>query len=743
MAQQERYRGSFVARDDTVWTAVIYQESDAPFVVGDLTFEAEEPLVVEWERKDKEEVLCGSTCTLRIESPGDRTYIDLYTVTPGNIRLDVLRAGTLWWRGTLDPEFYEEPYERLDHYAVSLTFSDFGILDRLRHVVVTGYESISQVISSAMVRACLATYQEQREQRGILFDSTLVSLKKDASTPLDLGSMAVNAANWVDEDGETSTEAEVLEGFLQPLGFRLIQRAGRLWLHDINALANATPVPVTWSGDSQTLGVDKVGNEVVITFSPYDAKALLDGTMEYDDIDWATLRDLHGAILVDYGSRSTEYQPYPIGVEVDALPRGTAPTGCKVQPSEHARLCGIKARYSGSDTACVVWNYKTLVSTPPIGENPDYRNWALDGGVVVGVPALERGNEVFPQNPTSVPVFTVDGGYVCVDGTSSDHQLRVSVELLADARYNPFEPVSVDNEKGNHERVQNRYNYAYIPCRLELLDNQGNVLYHYENEQAMQADTWQRYGGCRWVAGAPGTGTSVSRMWLCWYDPNDMKASTGLGSWTTNRQCIGYYRGDPLPYSYTKRPDGEYLPLPPVSGWLRLTIYSGLLGLDYGPALVDGNDILRWMLYKNPKVEVVDSSGDDIEDDDIEYKGELIATAQDSIDIDTVCGTSAKPRPTARGLLMYDGTPVTTLYRGGETDIPERLLINTLHSQYASRHTTLSGEAETVPTGLSVYYDANQPQGRAFMASGELLDAIEGTSDLELTEVTADDYRPQ
>ena len=743
MAQQERYRGSFVAKDDTVWTAVIYQESDAPFVVGDLTFEAEEPLVVEWERKDKEEVLCGSTCTLRIESPGDRTYIGLYTVTPGNIRLDVLRAGTLWWRGTLDPEFYEEPYERLDHYTVSLTFSDFGILDRLRHVVATGYESISQVISSAMVRACLATYQEQREQRGILFDSTLVSLMKDASTPLDLGSMAVNAANWVDEDGETSTEAEVLEGFLQSLGLRLIQRAGRLWLHDINALASATTVPVVWSGDSQTLGVDKVGNEVVITFSPYDAKALLDGTMEYDDIDWATLRDLHGAILVDYGSRSTEYQPYPIGVEVDALPRGTAPTGCKVQPSENARLCGIKARYSGSDTACVAWNYKTPVSTPPIGENPDYRNWALDGGVVVGVPALERGNEVFPQNPTSVPVLTVDGGYVCVDGTSSDHQLRVSVELLADARYNPFEPVSVDNEKGNSNWVHNNCNYAYIPCRLELLDDEGNVLYHYENEKSMQSNTWQRDGDCRWVAGAPGTGTSVSRMWLCWYDPNDMKANTGLGTWTANKQCIGYYRGDPLPHNYTKRPDGEYLPLPPVSGWLRLTICSGLLALDYGPELEDCNDYLRWMLYKNPKVEVVDSSGDDIEDDDIEYKGELIATAQDSIDIDTVCGTSAKPRPTARGLLMYNGTPVTTLYRGGETDIPERLLINTLHSQYASRHTTLSGEAEAVPTGLPVYRDANQPQGRAFMASGELLDVIEGTSDLELTEVTVDDYIPQ
>lgn len=64
--------------------------------------------------------------------------MDLYTVKPCAVRLDVWRmeAGTeswqLYWRGTLDTEFYEEPYERPSGYTVTLPFTDFGVLERLK-----------------------------------------------------------------------------------------------------------------------------------------------------------------------------------------------------------------------------------------------------------------------------------------------------------------------------------------------------------------------------------------------------------------------------------------------------------------------------------------------------------------------------------------------------------------------------------------------------------------------------------
>ena len=108
MAKYLRYTGSFLSRANVVWRVDIMQEADAEFAsVGQLEFPADAPLVIEWQREDKEKVICGSNATLKIISPGDRTYEDLYTIEVGRIRMDVYRDNVLYWSGAIDPEFYE------------------------------------------------------------------------------------------------------------------------------------------------------------------------------------------------------------------------------------------------------------------------------------------------------------------------------------------------------------------------------------------------------------------------------------------------------------------------------------------------------------------------------------------------------------------------------------------------------------------------------------------------------------
>ena len=120
MAMQLKYQDSFLMVSGRTCTVRIYQESATPFTVQGLDFPAgSPPLVIEWQEKSIEEPLCGSIATLRIISPGDRTYLDLYTVTPGSVRMDVLLDGALYWSGCLDPEFYEEPYDSGGGYDVS------------------------------------------------------------------------------------------------------------------------------------------------------------------------------------------------------------------------------------------------------------------------------------------------------------------------------------------------------------------------------------------------------------------------------------------------------------------------------------------------------------------------------------------------------------------------------------------------------------------------------------------------
>ena len=105
--------GEFLSRAGVVWRVEILQEADEAFAkIGSLDFDADDALVIEWGEGAKEQVICGSTATLKVISPGDRTYEDLYTIAAGNIRMDVYRDSALYWGGMLDPEFYEEPYEK-------------------------------------------------------------------------------------------------------------------------------------------------------------------------------------------------------------------------------------------------------------------------------------------------------------------------------------------------------------------------------------------------------------------------------------------------------------------------------------------------------------------------------------------------------------------------------------------------------------------------------------------------------
>ena len=75
MALQLRYTGSKYSIDGAVWRCDILQEAAAAYPeVGDLDVEE---ISIEWPEEGKEAAVCGSVVTLKVNSPGDRTYLDL------------------------------------------------------------------------------------------------------------------------------------------------------------------------------------------------------------------------------------------------------------------------------------------------------------------------------------------------------------------------------------------------------------------------------------------------------------------------------------------------------------------------------------------------------------------------------------------------------------------------------------------------------------------------------------------
>lgn len=743
MAMALRYMGEFLSRKGVVWRVEILQDNYSGNV-GQLTFEADEALVINWKHTDKEEVICGSEATLKIESPGDRTYEDLYTIEVGKIRMDVYRENSLYWSGTLDPEFYEEPYEKARYYVVTLTFSDFGILDRLKYNL-SGMQTLEAILLDAIDRSKVCA--------SLLANSYCTTYFAGTDTKATLSALSMRSENFYDEDAEPSTLKEVVTGILQPLAMKMIQRNGHIYIFDLNGLYTlAQSRAITWDGDSQTMGVDKVANNVKVNFSPYSSSELLSGKLEYKDtysVDMINLVADPGASYYSYYPDYSEdhrqggnwdYNLINFTIFISTLGAGLH----YLNPM--ARYCHILPLVGGpSETTAIAWAFHS----------------GGHGGLDTGWPKrilndvrMERDRQIMQTHRVFLPKLTTED--------AKSYYVRLSLEMLLDARYNPFTEGNDGNEEGNYERMKTRTGYAFVPVAVNIYDSAGNAVCHYENSTIAKGATKGHLGYCKgsWVSGAGGFGTA----YLEYYDPKDLWESAGILGWKANRQCIGRPgRGSievQIYDSFKQMADGQYMPYPPEGGYIEVTVYEGVQCFDMDETVgivslqtpwdsprywVDDNryNQCRWLLYKAPKIELVKNNliFDAAELDDVEYSGYINKHAKEEISIDTVCGTANTTCPTAKGIYCRasDSLQIQQLKRAGVTDHPEKLLIGTLYSQYATRHTTLEGEAVIDPGGLCKYTEQNQP-GKVFMMSEEQQDVITDTTQAVYTELSPDEY---
>lgn len=748
MSKQLRYRGEFLSRSNVIWRVDILQESPTPFAtVGELTFEREEALVIDWKHTGKEEVICGSEATIRIESPGDRTYEDLYTIEVGRIRMDVYRNNTLYWSGTLDPEFYEEPYEMARYYVVSLTFSDFGILDRLKYNL-SGVQTLQAILVDALSRSGIY-------YSSIDADTYCTTYFEDGINKANLSALSIRSDNFYDEDSEPLTLKEAVEGIMQPLALRMIQRNGKIFVYDLNGLRSLSPRRVvTWDGESQTLGVDKVANNVKIKFSPYSSANLLNGDLQFGGEYSVEQTNM----IADPGASYYSYYPdYSEDHKIDGnwdsnLINFTIFLSNKGKGlaylNSSARYCHILPLVSGpSETDAIAWSFYSG------GHGPieEYHHWPKQ---ILNKVTKENSGVLMKSHKVFLPKLSSEG--------EKSYYIRLSLEMLLDARYNPFTEARDGNEADNYDLMKRCTGWAFIPIAVNVFDESGNAICHYVNSHNAKGACKGHLGYAKgkWESGA----ASFGDAYLEYYNSDDPANDTGVLGWKKNRHCIGRpgYGSVKIYDSFKSMADGEYMPYPTQGGYLEITIYCGVQCFDHSESIweiLTGFDWdwdacnrwtetglynkVRWLLYKSPKIELVKNNlvFDAAELEDIEYSGYINQAAKEEISIDTICGTANKICPTAKGIYCRttDNLQIQKLQRAGVTDHPEKLLIGTLYSQYAARKTVLTGEAVIDTGDICAYTERNQAN-KVFLMSGEQQDVISDTSEIEITEFSPDEY---
>lgn len=704
------YRGEFLSKRGAVWKVEILKEGFTGEVTG-LDFPADTPLEFDWKRTDKLEPVQSSSATLRVISDTDRQFIDLYTIAVGDVRMDVYRNNALYWSGNIDTELYEEPYSSLDGYEVTLTFADFACLERFNWVK-SGFMSISDIIIECLRLA------------GINYGDvvTYISTSENAySAPLDLDDINVLQENFIDEDGEGLTAREVLEAVLKPFALRIIQKGGKIFIYDLNALYAEDTSAVEWDDTDAFLSVDVVYNNVKVNFSPYADAKMMEGIVEKDDS--LTSEEGKGGRIIKVDYHHNQY------LEPDSL------DGFRIHTNDTLKSNLTKSSMAKFFQICPIWSGEEangIIMSMNVGDD------SISSGNTHEV--LNKPEDCFAIDGSTIytwPIITCPRVYLSnVSYGKSGYMLRINLSLLFDVRYNPFEQEGEYNEGANWDSLKNWCNYGYVPIKLTLRDASDNILYHFENYEVMESDSYIHKGKEHWVSGDGGWG----KAYLGYYDRNDLKSSCGFGGWTKNKPLIGYYRGD-LPESWKIMDDGEYIPLPPTGGYLVLEIGKGIHQFDYRREVKDIYSKIRWVAYKEPSITLCRRNYKEVESKDIEDYAWLNEDAREELAIDTILGTTTQSlgMPNAKGQLYNSQLRVyEKFHRGGVTARLERLLIGTVYSQYASRHAVLSGTAVLLPE-FGILSDGATP-GK-FILLGETQNCYEDISEIVMAEFNEDHYQ--
>ena len=714
-----RYISDFGSRDGHTWRAVIDRReadgSDAVVIaVQDFDFDLQ-AAVISWKQTEKWEPLQGSSCTLRVVSPTDRAFIDLYAAEPGDVVLHFYRDSSLYWTGTLDPEFYEEPYTSACNYEVELTFSDLGALDRLTYDCT----EVANPDFDHLVRSALGAAQLPE-------DYTLRTALHEpgADAAIELKQLSVATANFIDEEGEPLSWHEVLEGILQPLGLRIVQQQGHFIVYDLHTAMALSPATIEWDGTDATLGVDKVYNNIEVEFSPYGDSAAAECKIDHDDLEdsskpWS---------IYWGGSGNDKFESFRV-----------QQNGHKGYPiiENHSRACTYKMTsiYSGEDGA-------GIAAKMP---QPDGSDWF--GAVYVNnIDALGMGlgpNEI--ENTTG-PLFKAIERTFAPSLSSGAAMLKICMQMMLDTRTNPFDDAQdSSHNKGLHS--------VYVPVRIWFELPDGTNL-RYSNKDT--ADSAFGSDGNRWEEGAPRWGDA----YLCYYNWTEISKNTPCNGWMTNKPCIGRKTKN-APEMWQKRGEGDFITLPG-----QVLMQGGTLHVEVGSDVefghsteikgwfVDNGRITfdaKWLLYKSVTVDVVDRYGKAIDSEDVVRSTSLNPHAKDPLTIDTICGTAIETTPTARGIIKLKTsdraatTALQQLSRGDITDNLENLLIAAVASQYDSRHTTLSGTvaAEAFGGMFGLYTDRAQPSGRVFTPDQADYDVQAGEISTRFVELSPQKYLPQ
>lgn len=699
MAYITAYSAQFTSLAGVAWRVEIglpdYQ--DRPV---EISLDRDEPVIIEWPETSVSDAVQASVCTVKVVNDTDRQMMALMR---GNALCSVYRDESLYWRGLIDDSVYEEPYSYTDGYVTEITFSDLGVLNR-REYSPNGIMTLYDIVSGMAAQAELPVQPFHQ----------VLPLLNSAGDHITLNKLMVNTERF-----SGMKQMEALDGILRSLNLRIIQKGGIL-VYDIAGLFDNPffpQLPVVWQGADAWMRGGRTYGWYDISFA-HDAKPVVaHGSLDPEKSGWI---------------KSDRYY-------VEWHDNGTN----LVLPAFYIQW----GRTYGDTCQPLLAGHSPAIffATRSVADDADSAFVALKAAYYDSLQnKIERFNpqEMVYSWRQAGELMSVTSRFIPATPGADDCQIRVSLELLLSPKYNPLEADGHGNYPTSPTLPDYKWNdwkkhikTVYIPVKVELLDEEGSVAYHFKNsEQGLQPEDPTLYP----LAGAEGSWVKGEAAWcdmaLCYY--KDGKEETALDGWVSNRPMIPSYTDKPCGLLRT-REDGEYLPMPPEPGRIRLTVSDTINGdkTDDTYRWLTLFDLLyRWQAYRNPKLIIVrkDKADDTVAGDDVvetDIPGELLEKISESLPLGS-CGKGLSPA--SLGLLLdKGGTAVGKLVRNGAEDTLVGHRLRSLEEQFLGEHPVLTGTARIGTPMLCS--DASMPN--RFLLTGCRQNLLEDTEKVVIATV--------
>ena len=714
--------GSFYDIKGRLWGINLLRRTDSVMAARELTFEGDEAAVVEWDEFDLEKPIQGSALTLRIISEADREWTSLYTVDDGDVVAEVTLEGGLWWRGSLDPETYEEPYERAQDYTVELRFSDFGPLKRHRFTL-PGDGGLIKTGEALGINLLTVGTVTALSSDGLPSNADISSIAPpEGQTAADM--LAIGAGEDAFREDSDSTDLikawDALEALLTASGLRMTQRAGKIMLYNLKGIrdnAGSKAEECVWSGDSQTLGADRIASRVVVSHS--------------GDGDGNLIRELKTGREQDERVLGLSYG-YGPDDQFNSFSLTLFGTSTWERPENAWGFFSIRAGLDNVASAegWMMWAYRNNRENSPfstaIKDYPYYSGPQTDG---VDSPSVA----ISPK--TYIHLTDRPGAF---NRPKTGFLIKVEQEMLFDCRYNPF----ANNGNGDVlQKTQDTYaktQLVYVLAQLTVETASGKK-YWWTNADKINSATSESNLFASHSFDSGKWSETKAPYWIQYRTKEKRENGQIVGAgWTVNKPFVSVpssIKWKNLKYNvYTQKlPDGDLIPLPPERGWLSLEVFATVRFIGDG---ISGNaplGAMRWILGKGARISIVDANSNFEMPEGSESEIKVICNngAEDDTDLSPILGSGGGYLGCRSLIINADGSVA-------EKGVPELRTASEIASQLCMRRTRLTGEAY-INTSAPLSFTERLQTGRVFMLVSERIDLQKGFGDRVITELLRTD----